>query len=98
MKVTPYFFKNEKGKLAILIPRESIEKATKGLTVNVAGKATENGKKGKVLKIDATATPLDSNQGALKLWFIVDDRKMVFETRYRFASKSDSSTLPVKSN
>jgi hypothetical protein len=87
MKVSPYFFKNEKGRLAILIPSESIEKASKGVPVNVTGKATENGKKGKVLKINATATPTDSHQGELKLWFIVDEKKMVFQTRYRFVEQ-----------
>src|SRR5687768_16413363 len=49
MKVSPYFFKNEKGTLAIVIPSESIKTASNGFPVNVTGKATENGKKGKVL-------------------------------------------------
>src|SRR3954468_1955294 len=43
MKVVPYFFKNDKGTLAIEITAESFEKASKGLTVDVAGTATTTG-------------------------------------------------------
>jgi hypothetical protein len=85
-KVSPYFFKNEEGKLAILIPRESIEKARRGVAVEVTGTAAESKKGGKTRTIAATATPLDSHQGTLRLWFMADGRKMVFDTHYRFVA------------
>jgi|SRR3954468_6858018 len=84
MKVNPYFFKNDKGTLAIVITDESIEKASKGMPVDITGTATTAGKNGTVRPIGAVATPVDSEHGALKLWFTVEDRKMVFETKYRF--------------
>jgi hypothetical protein len=85
MKIVPYFFKNDQGTLAIVITPECFAKASKGLTVDIAGTATTAGKNGMVRKINAVATPVDNDHGALKLWFTVDERKMVFETKYRFA-------------
>lgn len=83
-KVSPYFFKNEAGTLAIMIPRASIEKASRGQAVDITGTATESKKDGKTRVIHATATPEDERQGALKLWFTADGRQMVFDTRYKF--------------
>lgn len=85
MKVVPYFFKNDKGTLAIEINAESFAKARKGERVNITGTATTPDKTGvMVRKIDAVATPVDDYHGALKLWFDIDDRKMIFNTQYRF--------------
>jgi hypothetical protein len=84
MKVVPYFFKNDKGTLAIEITAESFAKASKGLTVDITGTATTKGKNGVIVrKINAVATPADDYHGALKLWFDIDDRKMIFNTHYR---------------
>ena len=85
-KVSPYFFKNEDGKLAIVITRHDIEKACAGHTVEITGTATETGKGRKSRRIDATATPLDARQGTLRLHFLAADREMVFNTRYKFVS------------
>jgi hypothetical protein len=85
MKVVPYFFKNDKGTLAIEITAESFAKASKGLPVKITGTATTPDKHGVIVrKIEAVATPADDYHGALKLWFDIDDRKMIFNTRYRF--------------
>jgi hypothetical protein len=81
-----YFFKNKDGKLAIVITRESIDKASRGLAVEITGTATENGKGGKTRRIDARATPLDGRQGTLRLRFVADGREMVFDTRYKFVA------------
>ena len=84
MKVSPYFFKNEKGRLAIVVSDKSLAQVANGLAVEITGTATSSGKGGKTRRIDATATPNDTERGALKLWFIAEDRKMVFDTSYRF--------------
>jgi hypothetical protein len=84
MKIVPYFFKNDKGTLAITITPECFAKASKGLNVDITGTATTAGKNGAIRPINAIATPVDDDHGALKLWFEVDDRKMEFETSYRF--------------
>jgi hypothetical protein len=93
IRVSPYFFKNGDGKLAIVITRESIDKASRGLAVEITGTATENGKGGKTRRIAATATPLDGRQGALTLRFISDGREMVFDTRYKFVAPEIAETL-----
>lgn len=84
MKVVPYFFKSDKGTLAIKITPECFAKASKRLKVDIGGTATTAGKNGVVRPINALATPVDDDHGALELWFQVDERKMVFETSYRF--------------
>ena len=93
IKVSPYFFKNGDGKLAIVITRESIDKTSRGLAVEITGTATENGKGGRTRRIDADATPLDGRQGALRLRFISDGREMVFDTRYKFVAPEIAETL-----
>ena len=87
MKVAPYFFKSEKGRLAIVVSSESLVRVTNGIAAEITGTATTSGKDGHTRRIDATATPSDHNQGALKLWFISGDRKMVFNTSYHFVEK-----------
>src|ERR1035438_6386185 len=71
IKVFPYFLKNEKGRLAIVVSDKSLAAVT-------------SGKGGKSRPIEATATPVDNNRGKLKLWFTAGDRKMIFEPAYHF--------------
>ena len=71
----------------MVVTDESIEKMRQGLAVDVTGTATADGKNKAVRRIDAVATPLDHDHGALKLWFMVDERKMLFETAYRFLAE-----------
>jgi hypothetical protein len=87
MKVSPWFFKNEKGKLAITVTDQSIAKASQGFPVEISGTATTDGKSSAIRSISAVATPLDPDHGGLKLWFTVDERKMFFETDYRFIAE-----------
>ena len=83
--VNPYFFKNENGRLAIIVPDPVLAQAADGKVVTVTGTATASGKGGEVRRIDAIATPAAKDHGSLKLWFMVGDRKMVFEPQYQFA-------------
>jgi hypothetical protein len=85
IKVTPYFFKGERGTLAIVVSDESMAKIAQGKAEAVVGTATTNGKGGKSRPIEATATPVDVNHGTLKLWFAAGNRKMMFEPAYHFA-------------
>jgi len=82
MNVSPYFFKSEKGRLAIVVSDESMARVTKGLPADITGTATSSGD-GEKRRIDAVATPADPQRGTLKLWFFAGDRKMVFTTSYR---------------
>jgi len=82
MKVTPFFFKSEKGKLEIVVSDESLKKAGKGEPVEITGTALTHGEDVK-RKVNARATPVDKNHGQLKVWFVADEREMVFNTTYR---------------
>jgi hypothetical protein len=88
IKVFPYFYKNEKGRLAIVVSDESLAKMEQGKVATIIGTATTSGKGGSSRHIDATATPVDINRGTLKLWFTTaGNRKMTFEPAYHFSSK-----------
>jgi len=85
LKVFPYFLKNEKGRLAIVVSDESLAEINRGKFAAIVGTATTSGKGGRTRHIDATATPADINRGTLKLWFMAGNRKMIFEPAYHFA-------------
>jgi hypothetical protein len=91
--VFPYFLKNEKGTLAIVVPDESLAKINQGKVVAITGTATTSGKSGSTRSIEAMATPVDINHGNLKLWFMAGDRKMIFEPAYHFAGKNTTAVL-----
>jgi hypothetical protein len=91
--VFPWFLKNEKGTLAIVVPDESLAKINQGKVVAITGTATTSGKSGSTRSIEAMATPVDINHGNLKLWFMAGDRKMIFEPAYHFAGKNTTAVL-----
>ena len=93
LKVFPYFLKNEKGRLAIVVSDESLATIGRGKVAAIIGTATTAGKSGTSRHIDATATPADTNHGSLKLWFIAGDRKMTFEPAYHFAGNDKALLL-----
>ena len=86
VKVSPFFFKSESGKLEIHVPDESLAKATNGVPVEITGTALTNGENVK-RKVNAIATPIDNTQGKLKVWFLADNREMVFQTTYRLVER-----------
>ncbi len=88
MKISPYFYKSEKGRLAIVVSDESLAMLRQGKVAIIVGTATTNGKGGETRHIDARATPIDNHRGTLKLWFMSGDRKMTFEPGYRFAENA----------
>jgi len=85
IKVFPYFLKNEKGRLAIVISDETLAEAGRGKAVTITGTATTSGKSGRTRPVDAIATPVNGDHGTLKLWFMAGTRKMTFEPAYHFA-------------
>jgi hypothetical protein len=93
IKVFPYFLKNETGRLAIVVSDESLAVMNLGKVVAIIGTATTNGKDGKSRHIDAKATPVDSNGGMLKLWFMAGDRKMIFAPAYHFTGNGAAPVL-----
>lgn len=94
IKVFPYFLKNEKGTLAIVVSDESLAKINQGKVVAIIGIATTSGAGGRSRHIDATATPADINRGTIKLWFTTTgNRKMVFAPAYHFAGNVTTLVL-----
>jgi hypothetical protein len=92
INVSPYFYKSENGKLAIIVPDESMAKISHGKVATITGNATTSGKGGATRHIDAIATPANTDRGTLKLWFMSGDRKMIFEPAYHFAEKGTVTT------
>jgi hypothetical protein len=92
IKVSPYFFKSEKGRLAILVSDQSQAAINQGKVAAITGTATTSGQGGRTRRIDATATPADINCGTLKLWFMAGDRKMIFEPAYHFSQQGTAKT------
>lgn len=88
IEVSPYFFKNENGRLAILVSDEALAAIAQGKEEAITGTATTSGQKGNSRHIDATAKPVDTNRGNLKLWFLAGDRQMLFEPAYHFAERA----------
>jgi len=87
MKVSPYFFKSEKGKLTIAAPDESLHKLTNGIAFDFIGKATSTGS-GKIRPVNGKVTPSGADRGIVTLWFMASGRKMTFNTSYHFGEKS----------
>jgi hypothetical protein len=95
IKVSPYFFKSEKGRLAIIVSDDALSRLNRGEATAVVGIATTSGKSGRSRKIEATATPTDLDRGTLRLWFMAGERKMIFEPGYHF-SETTTAAVPAQ--
>ena len=84
LKVFPYFFKNQKGRLAIEVSDEALAAVQAGKPVTVTGTATA--KNGVVRRVEIAVTPKDRDHGGLNLWFMAGDRKMIFTPAYQFTN------------
>jgi hypothetical protein len=94
VKVFPYFFKSDRGRLAINVPDKALAAMIQGKTVAITGTSTST-KNGTVRHIEITATPKDRNHGTVSLWFMVGDEKMIFTPAYYFADKTMASALTL---
>jgi hypothetical protein len=96
IKVSPYFFKNERGRLAIVVSDQSMAAINEGKVVGIFGTATTSGKRGECRHIEATATPVDINHGTLRLWFMAGNRKMIFNPTYHFSGRFPTKAAGLK--
>ena len=87
VKVFPYFFKSDWGRLAIDVPDAALAAIHYGKTVAITGTST-SAKNGIVRHIQITAMPVDRDHGTVTLWFMAGDQKMVFTTAYHFGGHS----------
>ena len=93
LKVFPNFWKNKNGRLAIAVSDASLAEINQGKVTAITGTATASGKNGKCRHVDATVTPADRDHGTLKVWFVAEDKKMVFAPAYRLVEKGTSVEL-----
>jgi len=93
LKVFPWFLKNEKGRLAIVVSDASLAEASQGKVVTISGTATTSGKNGRTRPITAIATPVNMDHGTLKLWFTAGSRKMIFTPAYHFAGNGTALVM-----
>src|ERR1035441_4720209 len=89
IKVFPYFLKNEKGRLAIVVSDKSLAEVNQGK----AGAPPGGGTGGKPRHMAAPATPINRDRGTLKLWFTAGGRKMIFTPAYHFAENGTGAML-----
>ncbi len=92
LKIFPYFFKNDHGRLAIEVPDQKLAEVNQGKPVAVSGTAT-SAKNGVVRHVEITATPQDCNHGTVNLWFMAGKLKMVFTPTYHFLNNGSSTAL-----
>jgi hypothetical protein len=97
LKVFPYFFKNEKGHLVIIVPDKSLAEAGHGKVLTITGTAVTDGKSGKHWPIVAVVTPIDMDHGTLKMYFTAGTRKMIFDSTYHFSGSNETALALTQS-
>jgi len=83
LKVRPYFFKSEKGTLALAAPDDAVRKLQSGRAINFTGKAVTH-EDGRTHIVLGRATPSSRDRGSVTFSIVTDDAKIVFNTSYHF--------------
>ena len=84
LKVVPYFFKSEKGRLMLAASQDSYRRLAEGMAVDFTGVAT-NQKNGKTKVITGKITPSTVDRGQVTFSVATENGKMMFNTFYHFA-------------
>jgi hypothetical protein len=84
LKVVPYFFKSEKGRLLLAAPQDSYRRLVQGIAVEFTGVAT-NQKNAKTKIVTGKITPSTKDRGQVTFSVATENGKMVFNTFYHFA-------------
>lgn len=82
IKVVPYFFKNETGRLFIQVPEAAFGHMVDGLPTSFTGRATTT-RTGQTRKVTAHAMPAANDHGDLTFTVATDNGPLVFNTSYR---------------
>lgn len=82
IKVMPYFFKNEEGRLSMDVSEPVLQEMMSGKGVNFTGLARKNGSE-ITHKITAKVTPSGDDHGTLTFAIATDSGSLVFNTTYR---------------
>ncbi len=81
IKVSPFSFKNEGGKLSANVSDAAVKELGRGNPVTFTGQAVSDD--GKSRPIEGRAMPSSSDQGRIEIRFTSKDAKLVFATTYR---------------
>jgi hypothetical protein len=85
IKVSPYFFKSEKGTLSFDVSDESMRKLAKGTTVDFAGRAVTSGTgKSRAVKVKMVPAGAGLANGNLTIAIATTNGELVFRTEYTF--------------
>ncbi|RYD82220.1 MAG: hypothetical protein EOP84_09725 [Verrucomicrobiaceae bacterium] len=82
LKVSPWSFKNETGKLTMQVSDEALKKLSMGIAVDFTGSVITHGESA-VRPVIAKATPSGKEQGSVTFSFTGEDRKVVFNSKYQ---------------
>ncbi|MGI8431673.1 MAG: hypothetical protein ACR2MW_05190 [Chthoniobacterales bacterium] len=82
LKVFPYFFKSEKGRLSIRVSKPTLRRIRRGRAIIFAGQASAEGT-ALTRKIAGKATPSGKNAGALDFTITTENGPLVYKTSYR---------------
>ncbi len=82
LKVFPYFFKSEKGRLFIKISEPALRRIRQGRAITFAGQASAEGTE-LTHKIAGKATPSGKDGGNLSFTITTKNGPLVFNTSYR---------------
>src|SRR4051812_9332528 len=83
LKVTPYFFKSEKGKLSLGVSDQALQQLAKKCPAEFAGNATTAGS-GTTRLTRVKAIPSSEDRGILNISVATEHGPMVFSAPYRF--------------
>lgn len=82
-KVFPYFFYNERGKIAITLSDDELRRLSQGETVHFKGEAEDTA--GEPRRIEGRVVPDDALSGVIKVRVWVSPKiELIFNTTYRF--------------
>lgn len=82
IRVFPYFFKNESGRLFIKVSEAALRRMVRGHVTNFSGHARTHGS-GLTRKISAQARPSKNGRGSLTFTVETENGPLVFNTSYR---------------
>ena len=85
LKVTPFFFMNEQGSLALAAPAASLRSLAAARPVEFRGTATDAGN-GRTKEITGKMSPADNDRGAVTFSVKTDNGPVAFVTSYHFKS------------
>jgi hypothetical protein len=84
LKVTPYFFKSQKGALTLVPTGDAVAQLSQGKAVEFTGKAT-NSTDGTMKVVKGKATPSAPDKGAVTFSITTENGEMIFNTTYHLA-------------